>query len=247
MASMIPSKILMMTNLSIGFSIIAAILLFITYAFFIKSSNKSFMSVLCCGIFLVALTYLQIEHLSFLFEGGEPLESKMYRFVLLLVPALFYFFSRYVLFINYKFRPISIIHFTPLISVFMFPQNITIPLAFVIGSGYCLWLSKIILDLKEHRKLFEVEFFFMVFFSVFAIGVLAFGFSVTYIDSAYFYYFYANGIGLAYVLVTSALIIYPDLLNELTAAVKLSYSKSTLTGLNIKEQMSILNGLNDRI
>jgi AraC-like DNA-binding protein len=231
------------TLFSIGFSIIIAALLFLSYWLFIKSNNKTIASIFSCAVLLIGLSALQLHHYAFLIQQTSPLESIQYRFLLFLVPPSFYFFSRFVLFPDYKFQLKSSIHLLPLIIVFFVSRNIAVPLAFLIGAGYCFWLTKIIYNLRQHRKRFQIEFFFFAFFSLFAIAVLILGYSVSIIDDQYFYFFYSNGIGLAYILVTAALIIYPDLLNELTDAVTLSYSQSTLSNVDIETQLKKLNQL----
>lgn len=232
-----------LTHLNIGFSIVVAPLLFVSYTFFLESNNKTKISILACGFFLLALTVLQISHLNFLDRTSNPLETMAYRTMLFLVPTMFYFFSQLTLFTEYKIKPKSLLHFLPVIAVLFFDKSIVVPAAFTIGAGYCLWLAKIIYGLRKHRKRFEIEFFFIAFFSVFAFIVLFFGFSVSFIDNTYFYYFYANGITLAYILVTGTLIIYPDLLNELTEAVKLGYVSSTLSKINVSRKIEELEKL----
>jgi len=230
----------LISTLNIGFSIVIALLLFVCYLFFLKSNNKTVAARISCGLFLAGLTALQCEHLNFVINKTDPLDTQYYRVLLFIVPPLFYYFSRFVLFPGYQLKLYSFAHFLPSILVFFLARDIAVPLAFVIGTGYCLWLSHIIYSLRGHRKRFEVEFFFFAFFSLLALAVLIFGFSASFIDNAYFYHFYANGIAFAYMLVTGALIIYPDLLNELTEAVKLSYSKSTLTNVDIDKQIKQL-------
>jgi len=236
----------MMTTISllnIGFSIIASMLLFICYVFFLKSNNKSLIAVVSCALILAGVALLQFEHLGFVLNQSDPLESLYYRALLFLIPPLFYFFSRFVLFPDYRFKLYSLLHFVPLVTVFFVAKEIAVPIAFLIGTGYCLWLSHIIYSVRNHRKRFEIEFFFFAFFSFLAIVVLIFGFSVSFIDNAYFYHFYANGIAVAFILVTSAFIIYPDLLNEITEVVKLSYTTSTLANVNIEESLDRLKDL----
>jgi AraC-like DNA-binding protein len=231
------------TNLNIGFSIVTALLLLLSYAFFIPNNNKSTLSIIVCALFLFGITALQFEHLSFIQLQADPLDTVYYRFLLFFVPPTFYFLARLVLFSDYQLSWLSSLHFAPLFSVFFIEKEIAVPAAFMIGTGYCLWLSHILYSLRQHRKRFEIEFFFFAFFSLLAIAVLIFGFLVSYIDNAYFYWFYANGIGLAFVLVTGALIVYPDLLNELTDAVKLSYNHSTLTNIDLEQNIEKLRRL----
>jgi hypothetical protein len=100
----------------------------------------------------------------------------------------------------------------------------------LLGSGYCLWLVQLIYALKADRKRFGIEFFFFGLFAVLAVLVLILGFSLSYIDHAYFYYFYANGIGFSFILITGALLAFPEMLNELSERVTRSYAKVLLLG-----------------
>ncbi|WP_144392147.1 AraC family transcriptional regulator [Pleionea sediminis] len=233
----------LVSTLNIGFSLVIAAVLFICFLFFLKGENKTPLTLTSCGLFLACSAALQVEHLTFMQFGAEPLDTLYYRALLFLAPPLFYFFCRFLLFSDYRFKTYSVSHFLPFCFVWFLPREIAVPFAFVLGAGYCLWMSHVIYSLKSHRRRFEVEFFFLVVFSVFAIAVLMFGFSATYVDSAYFYHFYANGIALAYMLVTAALVIYPDLLNEITDVVSMSYSKSTLTNINVDKQVKRLEEL----
>ncbi|MGB0495468.1 MAG: helix-turn-helix domain-containing protein [Kangiellaceae bacterium] len=229
------------TNINIGFSLVIAPLLFICYAFFLNSNNKSKTSIFACGIFLASLSSLQFFHLLYINQQLNPLTTFEYKFLLFIIPAMFYFFSRLTLFTEYQLSLKSLIHFTPLLLLIAFDQLMVVPFAFIIGASYCFWLMKVIYGLKPHRNRFAIEFFFISVFSIFAVIVLIFGFSLSYVDNAYFYYFYSNGIALAYILVTGALIIYPDLLNELTEAVKLGYVSSTLNNIDVANTIKKLN------
>ncbi len=235
--------ITIISTLNIGFSVIAALILFVCYAVFLKSDNKTFFAVFTSGLLLAGLSALQFEHLDFLLNGAEPLNTLYYRSLLFVIPPAFYFFSRFVLFTDYELKISSIAHLLPILVVFFIVRDIAVPVAFVIGTGYCLWLCRVIYSLRRHRKRFEVEFFFFAFFSLLAAGVLIFGFSASFFDDAYFYHFYTNGIGAAFYLVTAALIIYPDLLNELTEAAKFSYTTSTLSNIDIEESIKRLEKL----
>ncbi|MCW8875498.1 MAG: helix-turn-helix domain-containing protein [Kangiellaceae bacterium] len=233
----------LITTLNIGFSLVITPVLLICYLFFLKSNNKKPSSIVSCFLFLGGITALQLQHLLF-FEGqAQPLNTIYYRTLLFIVPPMFYFFSRFVLFPEYRLKPTSLLHIAPVVVVWFLERDYAVPLAFLIGSGYCLWLSHLLYKLRTHRNRFEVEFFFFAFFSVFALGVLAVGFSASYINDAYFYHFYANGIAFAFMLVTAALIVYPDLLNELTEVVKLSYMTSTLKSVDVTGSKSKLEEL----
>ncbi len=233
----------LISTINIGFSLVAALILAVCYAFFLQSNNKSISSIVLAILLLSGIGLLQYEHLDYVINSSDPLESSYYRALLFLIPPLFYFFSRFALFPKYQFKLYSLAHFLPFTTVFFVDKHIAVPAAFLIGTSYCLWLAHIIYSLRNHRKRFEIEFFFFAFFSVLAIFVLIFGFTMSFIDNAYFYHFYSNGIALAFALVTGAFIIYPDLLNELTEAVKLGYTNSTLKNIDVEQNANKLKAL----
>ncbi len=233
----------LITLINIGFSLVISFVLLICYIFFLPSNNKSKLSILSAFLVLLGIGLLQFEHLQFIIEASDPLNQVYYRWLLFMIPPMFYFFSRFTLFPNYQLKPLSVLHLLPSFTVFFLKVEVAVPAAFLLGTSYCLWLAQIIYSLRHHRKRFELEFFFFAFFSVLAIAVLLFGFFMSFIDNAYFYHFYSNGIALAFMLVSGAFIIYPDLLNELTDIVKLSYNTTTLNNINVNQKLSELSKL----
>ena len=85
--------------------------------------------------------------------------------------------------------------------------------------------------------------FFFSLFSVVGLLVLILGLSVPYIDHVYFYVFYTTSIGMSFVLIVAALIVFPDLLAELAEATKLSYAASTLKDVDIQASLGKLDEL----
>ncbi len=219
--------------INIGFSIVVAAIFFAIYFFFLKNVNKSWFAVGSCFALLAGLGGLQLMHLQYFLAGGDLLNTLGYRVVLFLVPPMFYFFARSVLFPEVRPGWLDLLHLAPLISVFYVNRKVAVPLAFLIGAGYCLWLVNIVYRLRAHRKRFGVELFFFGLFAVMALIILILGFSVSYVDSWYFYAFYSNGIGLAFILVTASFIIWPDLLTELSEVMTLSYRNSTLKNVDV--------------
>lgn len=231
------------STLGIGFSIGAVVLLIPIYTFFLDHSGKSRFTQSICGLFLVALACLQFEHLRFFMDGGNPLDAIYYRWLIFIVPPLFYFFSRAVLF---PLQPLGILHglhFFPCVLAWSISSSIAVPLAFLIGFGYCLWLTHIIVRLRPQKKRYGLELFFFSLFTLIAMIVLVLGFSISYIDIVYFYAFYANGISLVFCLVVGVLIIFPNVLEELHEAVTLGYTNSTLGSVDIAERLEVLEGL----
>lgn len=223
----------LLVTLIIGFSVIACALLYATYVFFLHNLNKSPRALTTSFLLLFGLSMLQLGHLGYLWDGLDPLSSWSYRFWLFLVPSMFYLFSRSILFEETRFTPSMLVHITPVLLIFVPQQTVAISLLFCIGTGYSIWLTQVIYSLRESRGRSKFELFFLVLFSVMAVGVLILGFSLPYMDVGYFYVPYALGIGLALVLVVATLLGFPELLAELAEVARLRYESSTLTDLDV--------------
>ena len=229
--------------LQIGFSVLSALILFVAYVFFLKNANKTWYAVASCAGLLLCLIGLQLGHLDYFLSGVDALQIKPYRICIFLVPSMFFFFSRATLLPDAPVHPLHLLHLSPILFNFLLRQEIAIPLIFMVGMGYCFWLANLIYGLRAQRKRFKIELFFFGLFSGVAVFVLILGLSIPYVDHAYFYLFYANSIGLSFVLIVAALMVFPDLLAELAEVSKLSYSTSTLKGVNIQENLDKLEEL----
>ncbi|MET0661474.1 MAG: helix-turn-helix domain-containing protein [Steroidobacteraceae bacterium] len=226
-----------MNTLSIavtGFSAVSALLLFFAYAFLINLQAKSAYSIGSCAVLLTALGGIQISHLLYFTGGTEPLDDFYYRLGLFLVPSTFYFFGRWAIQPTEPFRPVMLLHLLPILLLFLVRLEIALPILFLFGTGYSLWLGYVVYGLRAQRKQFRFEFFYFSVMSVIAVVVLIFGFSIPYIDDAYFYYFYANSIGLALAIMIVALIANPSLIGDLSEAARVRYGASTLRGLDVE-------------
>lgn len=231
------------TLINIGFSIVVAGLFLVIYVAFLHNVNKSWFAIGTCFLFLASISCLQFEHISVFLNHSDPIEGVYYRCLLFIVPPTFFLFSRAILFPELKPQVFTVVHMLPIALVFILKRDLAVPLAFMVGVGYCSWLVSIIYRLRRLRKQYAAEIFFYGFFLVLALLVLIFGFSISYVSSAYFYYFYANGISAAFILVTASFIIYPNLLAELNEIVALSYSKSTLNKVDIGANLEKLECL----
>ena len=231
------------TMFNIGFSLVVSVILFVIYLLFIKDVPKTLLGMGSCFALLAGLMGLQFQHYGYLAASTEPLDSLFYRFLLFLVPPMFYLFSRETLFPAAQLRWVYLAHLLPIPLVFFVEKNIATPLAFLIGACYCFWLLSVVYRLRSQQKRYRVELFFFGFFAALALVVLIFGFSISYIQTDYFYYFYANGIAVTYMLVTGALIVYPNLLAELNEVVNLGYTNSTLANIDTSASLRRLDQL----
>ena len=223
----------LIATLVIGFSVIASVILYMTYAFFLHNVNKSLRALLTGALLLGGLSVLQLGHLDFIQQGTEPLASVVYRIWLFMTPSMFYLFSRSILFDETKFSVGALVHLASLLLLLIPKVEIAISILFCIGTGYSLWLGQVIYSLRNTRRRSGFELFFVSFFSLLAVGVLVLGFSLPYIDPAYFYHFYIFSIGAALMLVVAALLSFPELLIDLAEATKASYANSTLNGIDV--------------
>jgi AraC-like DNA-binding protein len=219
--------------LAAGFSVLSAVILFVAYAFFLSLPAKSWDSLASCAVLLAALAVLQLGHLRFIMDDFEPLNSWSYLLALFATPPAFYFFSRSVIMPGAPKRYYLLLNLLPFFLVFLFRKEIALPLLFLAGAAFSLWLALRIYDLRKDRKRFGVEFFFFSMFSIMAIAVLGFGLAIPYIDSAYFYYFYCSSIGLAFFLIVALLIGFPDLIGDISESGRVKYAASTLTRVDV--------------
>ena len=226
-----------------GFSVVSAAVLFFAYALFMPFSGKTWLSQLTCGVFVLALGNLQFTHFLYFLDGSEPLASTNYRFWLFVVPSMFYLFSRSVIQPNAPAHPLLLLHLAPLALPFFLPQEIALPVLFLIGTGYSVWLASTIYSLRDKRRQFRFELFFFVVMSVIAVFVLILGFSIPYIDDRIFYFFYSNSIGLAFMLVLAGIVAIPGLLNDLSEAARSKYAASTLAGIDVNAVLKKLDSL----
>ena len=235
--------IIFITKLVVGFSIFSSAILLMAYLFFIRDMRKTPMSMVACAVLLVSLSSLQLWHWNFLHSGADLFGTTSYVFLLLITPPAFYFFSREILLPDSKTTLSDIVHLLPLSLAFVMPADLVIPVALTIGVGYSVWLVRIVHGLRRHVRRFKFELFFFGFFAVVAVIVLVLAVATAYLPTSVFYIAYANTTGLALILVISALIGFPELLNDISAAAEMAYSTSTLKSVNTDEKLNQLDRL----
>jgi len=226
-----------------GFSVVSAVILFFTYAFLMQFPHKSWHSLLSGALLMLAMTILQLGHVSYFLKGHEPLGDTLYLFSLFLVPPVFFFFSRSIILPTRPLRPYMLLHLLPIAILYVVRLEIALPVMFLFGTIYSVWLGMTIFTLRENRKQFRFEMFFFATLSIVAVFVLVLGFSIPYIDDRFFYVVYTNGIGLAFVLTVAALISIPDLMRDLAEAGRIKYSASTLGGIDVDARLQKLEDL----
>lgn len=231
------------TILLIGYTIFSAGSLIFAYSFFLHDLQKSIYSKVSCISLLLGLASLQGCHYFTLTTSFDSLNSRFYLAGLLFVPASFYYFSRFVLFPstvpNFKY----LLHLIPLIVGFFLPKAIVPAIAFLIGSAYCLWFIHLVLMLRNQHNRFTLERFFFGMFALFAIVALILGLMIPYIDPTIFYIAYGSSIGIAMLLVTTAIIVFPEMLSDIQQIADLTYAISKLNDIDVETKKNDLENL----
>ncbi len=227
------SAVHILTLLIIGFSVFAAAILLLAYLLFLPNMQKTIASQLACAVLLFALVGLQLDHFSYLTgDIGDLFDHRLYVVLLLTIPPAFYFFSRELLLPDSRSSVWQLAHAIPVLLGIFLAVNVVAPVALAIGAGYSIWLVRVVYGMRRHVGRFRFEMFFFGFFAVLAILVLVLFVLVPYLDPSVFYVSYANFTGVALILVVAALIVFPELLDDITDAARITYAKSTLNDVD---------------
>jgi AraC-like DNA-binding protein len=233
-----------LANIAVAaFSAIGGVLLLLAYALLIRVPGKSIYSVGSCIAMVAALTAIQSGHLAYFLGGPEPFAQTYYRLGLFVVPPMFFLFGRWAILPNQPFRPMELAHLLPIPLLLLLPLRIGLPLLFLQGAAYSMWLGRLVYGLRGQRKQFQFEFLYFTVMSALAVIVLGFGFAIPYIDDIYFYYFYDHAIGLGIAIMLVALVANPDLIGDLSEAATVKYGASTLRDVDVDGCLKKLNQL----
>jgi AraC-like DNA-binding protein len=199
--------------------------------------------VISCAALLTALTAIQVGHLHYVLGGAEPFNTFYYRLAVFVAPSTFYFFGRWAILPNERFRPIQGLHLLPILLLFVLRLDVALPILFLFGAGYSVWLGALVYGLRDQRKQFRFEFFYFCVMSLFALVVLALGLLLPYIDHDYFYFFYNSAIGLAFAIMIVALVANPNLIGDLSEAARVKYGATTLRDIDVEACLKKLEQL----
>jgi len=141
---------------------------------------------------------------------------------------------------------LDILHLVPICFITFIPKPILVPGALLLGAAYSIWFVKVVHGMRRHIHRYRFEQFFFAFFATLAVVVLMLGIALPYVDDAIFFLTYANFTGIAFVLIVASLIGFPEILNDISEAARLTYSASTLRDVNIDEKLRHLRRLMDK-
>jgi AraC-like DNA-binding protein len=162
------------------------------------------------------------------------------------VAPTFYLFSKPILTADTEANWSSLIHVLPLLVAPLLSFTVALPLAFVIGLAYLVWLGRKVYALRAQRQAFRQELYILG--GVFIVGCIALiaGLILPSFNESLFIRLYASTIGLAFFLVNFALSLMPRLSNEVTEAARTTYAISTLTNVDCEAALVQLGNLLDQ-
>ena len=241
--------------LFIGYSILSSMVLAIGNLLSNKAIS-SVASILAGFVLLSCLAIMQWYHLGLIQKTSALVYSEVYIALLYCIAPAFYFYSRQILIVDCAYKLTDLLHIIPLIAGLLLPYAWAFPLAFLIGSFYLLWLSRIVYSLRKQRRRFRLELAALAIFFVIAVTVLILAFSKPLINTTTFFSSYAILIGSAFFAATLTLLRFPSITDQVAEAVQANYVQSTLNNIDrpavieqlkmlmLKDKLYIQEGLN---
>jgi len=228
--------------LLIGFSLFTAVLL-ISGNLLQQFEAQQFSSKLAGFILVVCLGVIQWLNLQFILDPSLLVFSPLYIALLYCVAPCFYFYSRRLLTMQTKFNQWQILHALPLSICLFFPIEWMLPLAFLIGSGYLLWLARAVYLLRKQRQRFKLELLALaVFFSI-AVSVILLGFIWPLVSNSSFIIGYSILVGLAFFAAILTLLSFPSITVDVAEAAQATYAESTLKNIDCNKKLVHLSQL----
>jgi len=230
--------------LLIGFSIFSAITLALTH-FRSEHYQDQLVSRIMGLTLLLALSGLQIAHFLHLYLDQGWVASLPYRMMLFAVAPAFFLFSQPLLHPQNLpvVRPTSLLHAVPVVMSLMLPAALALPLAFIVGTCYLIWLARSLYALRSERARFHLEMLLLGAVFAIAIGVSVLGLTQATVPGKTFYSLYAISIGLAFFLVQTTLGLRPQLSTEVSETVQTAYASSTLVNVDCNAMLARLDTL----
>jgi AraC-like DNA-binding protein len=226
-----------------GFSIFSAITIALTH-FRSEQYQGQDMSRAMGLILLLALCGMQLAHFVWLYLDDAWVATLPYRITLFAVAPAFFLFSQPLLSTQglRPIRPGLLGHAVPVVISPLLPKSLALPLAFIVGAGYLLWLARSLYVIRQERVNFHLELILLGGVFIIAIGVSVLGLAQSALPEKLFFSLYTIAIGLAFFLVQTTLALRPQLSVEVRDTVQ-SYASSTLTNVNCDVVLSKLETL----
>jgi AraC-like DNA-binding protein len=228
--------------LLIGFSLFTALLL-ITGNLLRQFETQQFSSKLAGFVLIVCLATIQWLNLQFILNPSVLIFSPLYVALLFCIAPSFYFYSRRLLTAQVEFSWWHLLHALPLSISFFFPVKWMLPLVFLIGSGYLVWLARAVFLLRKQRQRFKLELLALAVFFLIAISVIVIGFIWPLISTSTFIASYSILIGLSFFAAALTLLHFPSITVDIAEAAQATYTESTLKNIDRNKTIAHLSQL----
>jgi AraC-like DNA-binding protein len=227
-----------------AYSVVGALVLALTH-FAGEAYRDQAMSRAMGLVLLLALAALQLAHFAELYAQAGWVGSVAYRIAIFSVAPSFYLFARPLLKpqVQTPPRPVRLGHLLPLLVSPGLPDRYALPLAFVVGAGYLLWLARDLYALRRERARFGAEMLLLGGVFVVAIAASVLGLLQLALPGQLFLSLYASAIGLALLLVQLALGLKPQLPVEVRETAREAYASSTLNHVDCAAALARLDRL----
>lgn len=236
--------------LLIGFSLCSAFILALTHFRFERYQGQ-LLSRSMGLLLLLALSSLQLAHFGWLYLDQDWINTPGYRIALFLVAPAFFLFSQPLLSLQPRSsnRLLILGHAIPVILAPLLPNQLALPLAFMVGACYLLWLGRRLYVLRQERAGFQLEILLLGAVFVIAIAVSVLGLVQTLLPDKLFFKLYAMAISSAFLLVQLTLGLRPELPAQVQETVQTAYASSTLTNVDCDQALANLASLmhNERV
>lgn len=227
-----------------GFSLFSAVVLAVTH-FRTEHYQANSVSRITGLALLLALSGLQLAHFAWLYLDLAWTGTAAYRAALFAVAPAFFLFSQPLLRPRSApaFKPAQAGHALPMVVAPSLPDNTALPLAFLVGAGYLLWLARSLYALRRERAGFQLEMLSLGTVFAIAVGVSAIGLLQAALPDKIFFSLYAISIGIAFFLVQITLYRRPQLSAEISETAQAIYASSTLGNVDCDAALAKLDTL----
>lgn len=215
----------------IGYSVFSALVIALTHFRRVNYSGQQVSQIAGIALLLI-LAVMQVAHFAYLEYAAEYVHGAVYRMLLFAVAPAFYLFSKPLLQAQSAWCPRYLLHLVPIVVAPLFPYAWALPLAFVLGAVYLLWLAHTVWVLRTERSRFRLELMMLAGVFVIALTVSVMGLSLPWLREHTFYMLYASAIGGAFLLVSLVLGMRPQLALDVGEAAQAAYAVSTLNNVD---------------
>jgi len=197
--------------------------------------KKTLTGKVTCCVLLLSLAILQLSHVIHFMYNIDLLSHRSYVLILAIIPVAFYFFSRELLFHGETPGIKDLSHGVLLIFALTLPLILAATISFIAGCGYTYYIFRRVIKLRKQIPRYQFEKFFFALFFMMNVLALLLGLIAPWLHEDLFYHGYSASISIAMILISLAILIFPELLSDVLLASETVYAKSKLDNINIDE------------